>query len=386
MIETPSQSQSIGSMPANQQQITSNRTEYITINTVGFGSVRIGKQLATKPILAKLCQVDEKQMLFLDDEGNELDPNEEGKYEGLSKDQTYTVAEEKDLERVPDDDSPVTMPELSIEDQVKMIEEKQHKIGRMVDARLNLIQQHYKRLHPHIYQLTEDKFDSGFLAAVNSNDPQKIRDFFHKETDTGIYSFNIFNEKFCRELLEEVEHFEQSGLPIMRPNSMNNYGVILSEVGFSPFFDSLLPYMNKFSSLFYPEEGQNLDSHHPFIVQYRPSEDLALDFHYDDSEVTINLCLGKTFTGGSLYFKGVLDDPSSHEENFIFEHIPGRALLHIGKHRHGANPITSGERFNLIVWFRDSVRRERNQVHVCRACGKDEPHHHPGHQHDHGEH
>lgn len=56
-----------------------------------------------------------------------------------------------------------------------------------------------------------------------------------------------------------------------------------------------------------------------------------MDFHYDSSEVTLNVCLGKTFTGGSLYFRGLLKDPSTHNENFEFNHVSGRAILHVGK-------------------------------------------------------
>ena len=28
-------------------------------------------------------------------------------------------------------------------------------------------------------------------------------------------------------------------------------------------------------------------------------------FHVDDSEVTLNICLGKHFTGGDMYFDGI---------------------------------------------------------------------------------
>ena len=31
-------------------------------------------------------------------------------------------------------------------------------------------------------------------------------------------------------------------------------------------------------------------------------------FHVDDSEVTLNVCLGKEFTGGDLFFRGVRCD------------------------------------------------------------------------------
>ncbi len=77
-----------------------------------------------------------------------------------------------------------------------------------------------------------------------------------------------------------------------------------------------------------------------------------MGFHYDESEITLNVCLGKKFSGGSLYFSGLLEDPKTHNENFEYFHTPGKSLLHIGKHRHGANNIESGERVNLIVWFR----------------------------------
>lgn len=34
-------------------------------------------------------------------------------------------------------------------------------------------------------------------------------------------------------------------------------------------------------------------------------EDLDLSYHYDNAEVTLNVCLGKTFTEGGLYFGGM---------------------------------------------------------------------------------
>lgn len=40
-----------------------------------------------------------------------------------------------------------------------------------------------------------------------------------------IYRVPVLAAPFCRALLQELEHFEQSDLPKGRPNSMNNYGV-----------------------------------------------------------------------------------------------------------------------------------------------------------------
>jgi hypothetical protein len=72
-----------------------------------------------------------------------------------------------------------------------------------------------------------------------------------------------------RELIEEVESFENSGLPVMRPNSMNNYGLILDEIGFTPMLDELrTKYVVPFAAILYPHVGgASLDYHHGFIVR-----------------------------------------------------------------------------------------------------------------------
>ena len=42
----------------------------------------------------------------------------------------------------------------------------------------------------------------------------------------------------------------------------------------------------------------NLDSHKAFVVTYKLDEDLDLNYHFDNAEVTINVSLGKDFTEG----------------------------------------------------------------------------------------
>jgi hypothetical protein len=54
--------------------------------------------------------------------------------------------------------------------------------------------------------------------------------------------------------------------------------------------------------------------------------------------------------GGDLQFQGA--DQSAYQ--CTVKHTIGTALLHGGKVRHGAEPVRSGERTNLIVRF--SVR------------------------------
>lgn len=48
--------------------------------------------------------------------------------------------------------------------------------------------------------------------------------------------------------------------------------------------------------------GEGLDSHRAFVVKYTMESDVALSYHYDNAEVTLNVCLGTEFRDGDLYF------------------------------------------------------------------------------------
>lgn len=51
----------------------------------------------------------------------------------------------------------------------------------------------------------------------------------HQQAGDGIYLMEIFTPEFCQQLVREVEHFEarcaREKIDILRPNSMNHYGV-----------------------------------------------------------------------------------------------------------------------------------------------------------------
>ncbi|XP_077776656.1 2-oxoglutarate and iron-dependent oxygenase domain-containing protein 2 isoform X3 [Podarcis muralis] len=49
------------------------------------------------------------------------------------------------------------------------------------------------------------------------------------------------------------------------------------------------------------------------------------------------------------------------------EHVPFHGLFHRGGQIHGALPIASGERWNLIIWMRSSTVRN----HLCPMCNRE---------------
>ncbi|KAG2589013.1 hypothetical protein PVAP13_5NG352100 [Panicum virgatum] len=203
----------------------------------------------------------------------------------------------------------------------------------------------------------------------------------HKEYRQRI--LHLYKPTFCEMLLEEVENFEKwvhaMKFKIMRPNTMNKYGAVLDDFGLEAMLNQFMEqFVAPISRVFYPEVGGGtLDSHHAFVVEYGKDRDVELGFHVDDSEVTLNVCLGKQFSGGELYFRGIrcenhVNSETQHEEMYDYTHIPGQAVLHRGRHRHGARAISSGLRINLLLWCRSSVFREmkKYQKDFPTWCGE----------------
>ncbi|XP_043228300.1 2-oxoglutarate and iron-dependent oxygenase domain-containing protein 2-like [Amphibalanus amphitrite] len=181
-----------------------------------------------------------------------------------------------------------------------------------------------------------------------------------------VFALPLFTREFCRHLLEELRHFEASDMPKGRPNTMNNHGLLLDELGMNPeFFDVLRDeYIRPITAVLYPEYGgASLDSHRVFVVKYKLGEDEDLACHFDNAELSLNVALNEGYEGGELYLSHMAEGPAT-DDRVVYRHQVGVGALHRGQHLHGAMPIEDGERYNLIMWLRSSeVRNQR-----CPMC------------------
>mmetsp|Transcript_40135 Transcript_40135/g.92223 ORF Transcript_40135/g.92223 Transcript_40135/m.92223 type:complete len:504 (+) Transcript_40135:41-1552(+) len=229
--------------------------------------------------------------------------------------------------------------------------------------RFSTIKKYAKQVkHPDLF-LTEpvwkdEWFAPEFLEAMQTNSPEAWRSMIREELPGEIYSFEMFTSEFCDKFVEEIFNFYASGLPARRPNSMNNYGIILNEIGLEPMIDSLQRKLQPIGDLFFPGAGNAWDGHHCFIVRYRENEDLGLDMHTDDSDVTFNVCLGVEFKGAGLQFCGHMGAANHRKHTYCYQHAKGRCVFHLGRKRHGADDISEGERLNMILWNHSSAYRE----------------------------
>ena len=105
-------------------------------------------------------------------------------------------------------------------------------------------------------------------------------------------------------------------------------------------------YLQRIARLLFPCEGGALDRHHTFIVSYaegkvsqrrppsqqqqpqsppqqqqsRQQQDLGLDMHTDNSDVTFNVCLGREFSAAGLAFCGQMGKPAHRQFSFRYPH------------------------------------------------------------------
>ena len=210
-----------------------------------------------------------------------------------------------------------------------------------------------RRKHPELFDAAAGWsrwIDPALLDAMTElkmGNDTAIRSLLRVEVEgdsSSVYSFAIFNDEFCDLFLEELDHFYASGLPISRPNSMNNYGVIVNHIGMQPVISKLQnEILFPLSELLYPTQAKGgFTGHHSFMVKYKADEDLGLDMHTDDSDVTFNMCLGRNFTAATLTICGDSRMPKHRQFYKSYEHERGRALIHLGSRRHGADDIQTG--------------------------------------------
>ncbi|EOD39456.1 hypothetical protein EMIHUDRAFT_199915 [Emiliania huxleyi CCMP1516] len=204
-----------------------------------------------------------------------------------------------------------------------------------------------QRLHPRLFEPSEvvsSWLDPAALALLQDveladltdTDPSSVALRSVATEAREIYSFPLLSPQACRMLVEEVEHFQLSGLPARRPNSMNNYGLILNEIGLRASLSRLQAAIAPLARAVFPAEGRSLDDHHSFV---------------DDSDVTLNVCLGSdSFEASGLTFCGDMGSADHRLRSYKYAHRLGRAVMHLGRRRHGADDITKGHRLNLIMW------------------------------------
>jgi hypothetical protein len=211
-----------------------------------------------------------------------------------------------------------------------------------------------------------DVFEPSIVDALEQPSPDRrlaaLRRLVQPTAVEGVFALPLLSRSFCAHLLEELAHLRNSGIPLRRPNGMNRYGAILSDLGFAGLLEFIAKHIVRpLAQAVYPQwvQGEEVEEIFGFLVRYDMSGDVELAEHADAACVTLNVCLGPeedgraAFDGGELAFRGVRfqDADAATRPQTVVKHKVGVALLHLGQHLHQATPITAGVRENLIMWM-----------------------------------
>jgi len=243
------------------------------------------------------------------------------------------------------------------------------------------------------------------LAALASTSPLGKLSRLVVEESPFVYSFPLLAPATCEALVRRVEHYAEweAGQPadVRNAAGFNRRHAPLKNAGLDALSDALLnrvvqplarllfpqvaggatdAAVGKYGVKVHAEAKSALDFHYAYVVGYGDEETVAKTLaddasrsllartklvpHTDDSEVTLNVCLGRDFSGGELVLRGLRNTEAEGTAETKLKPAPGRAILHLGQHLHEVEPVTAGQRFSLILWARNSQYRSG----ICPCC------------------
>lgn len=207
-------------------------------------------------------------------------------------------------------------------------------------------------------------------------DPERLQAWLDEEL-YDVYSFRLLQDGFCKDLTDFARAFAQRASEDLdnEKHKLSSRPFNLDLVGLKWVNDLLFHLVMRplARELFSNSEGlqTDLDWRHGYVAGYsaqpgkgKPRERLVT--HTDDSEVTMNTCLGDDdFQGGLLEFRGLRGTPEEGQLVGTFEPQRGLGLIHAGRHFHDVTQVTAGDRFALIVWARSWKGIRSN---TCPCC------------------
>lgn len=214
------------------------------------------------------------------------------------------------------------------------------------------------------FSLDSSLLDKRLRDAVTQawQDPSKevaVKDLL-QEVAPDVFQLQFFDPERLADLRNYLESVWDAQIPLRPP-----YGIVLNRRGamldsrsegylaapsFQAFYHEMLnTYMRPIARLLFPEIIGYDTQTFGFSIHYQPNTDSSIRPHTDASAVTLNINLNlpeETFTGSAVDF---FDVATGQKIALTFK--PGTAMIHRGNVVHAAQPITSGERTNFVLWL-----------------------------------
>jgi hypothetical protein len=189
------------------------------------------------------------------------------------------------------------------------------------------------------------------------------------ELARGLYSYQLLNPSECELLcksLRQIANFGRVGVNLIK------------QPGYEQFLALVVDYFSAFvlRAYCYPPDTR-LEGAYIAAVSYSIGKDTSHPIHIDDSDVTLNLCLGESFEGGELVFgqRVVPQNRGTLSFSFLVAFFSSFFLSSFCVFSLFFHPFSFYIRRFTFRWRSDSFwqARAREQSHHRRAA--DEPRH-----------
>lgn len=182
----------------------------------------------------------------------------------------------------------------------------------MFDEYLRAIYENFVPIHQELFEYSDAMISDETIKWLGTEETDEVGIPLCVQTHSeGLYSFELFKPPYRTMILEEINNIKQflkdHNIPQLPPNPYNNHGLILGNFFFYDMVQCLVerviePIAKK---LWWGIGESSLNYHEAFTVAYGKDLDQGIGLHSDDSEVTVNYCLGEEFEGSDLVFAGV---------------------------------------------------------------------------------
>ena len=198
---------------------------------------------------------------------------------------------------------------------------------------------------PEFYKYNQEWIDTYINIATKTAPSDLLLEEVEKMgVYTNIFFVPVFSQLFCDEMVSIAKNIPNERWTQNRHPSYPTTDIILKDVGLEDVYNEALKnFMIPLAIDAYELVGTVPDDYFSenFLVRYTPDTQNHLTTHNDSSMFTFNISLNSEFDGGGIIFK---------KNNIHVQPNPGSAVLAPGMlgYKHGAKPITAGERYMII--------------------------------------
>lgn len=205
----------------------------------------------------------------------------------------------------------------------------------------------------------KDEWEKKYLHPLYYQTKHNLNELKYTELCDGIYTFPLFSETFCKEIMKLSEDYgkwskgkDEHNDPRLGKNYYENVPTVdiqLFELGLDKQWKEMVfSYIAPVAGVLY-NNYKTKDINLAFVVKYHYQDQASLAPHHDASTYTINVALnrgnGIDYDGGGCRFV---------RQNFVLKNQePGMCSIHPGRLTayHEGLPVTSGTRYILVSFI-----------------------------------